>query len=201
MTAPAELSLSEIAERVSRHLRRFAAAEKKAKDAATLAERVRWRSRFLTVFDGPAHAHVTGNRLRCVYASNSTENLDRREALAYLAALDDGFEGKAHEWLRENPLPEEERAVLMRVLVRASFGWTLYAVHRMTPKRMYGEREKGAWAGSYVDRDAVFVRNATEETYDRAVAIEREYDEAVDRARRRKKEALAGLRALGSSEP
>jgi hypothetical protein len=178
MTKVQVLTLTEIGERINRHLKRIEAEHKKTKAYGTATGRTFWN----------AGAHQSGARVRVRYiAYQHGANLTREQALHYLAALDAGFDRSHYEYFHDNPPPKaDEPEAQYLAIVRGRFGYFLYEVTKRTDKRVYGRGvEGGSWAPSFVDRDSVLKFNATHEQFDRLIAAEEQRDIEISEARAR----------------
>lgn len=178
-TAIVEIPLAQVADRIHAHLKRLEAAQPEESRNGEYTGRT---------FYGPS-AVQAGAYVSVSYVTyQGRTNLTRQEAVAYLSALDNGFEGRHFEWLRDNPIEVSAPEIRFHALVSSRYGFTLYAVTRRTKTRLYGHKIKGADPGQFVDRDLVLKMNATEADYDAAVALE-------DEANRRRNEVARWYRS------
>lgn len=155
----AELKLAEIADRIHHHLTR----PRKDSD-----------------FYHP-NCHRAGSKIGIKYvAYQHTSKITKREALAYLQALDEGFEGRHIEYLQKNPLPKKEEEILMHVLIKNYTNkWDLYPVVRTSKARYYGPEKMFP---SFIRKAEAVLKNATQEDVDALMEMEADKSAAINKA-------------------
>ena len=164
---PKEISVTEIANRISEHLKRIAQKERRHLEAVRKRppeERQPYDD--LPGYQAP-HAYQAGRYVGISYISYHTpSNLTKREALHYLGLLDGGHEGQHFKLFRDHPVPDPEAPKVRYIaIVRTDYGFARYAVHRRTETRIYGERIEGQHVGTWTDRSKIVKLNSTPEDY------------------------------------
>ena len=169
---PKKITLAEIGQRINSHLKRFEIEETRRRNAMPREERPELRSYFW------AGAHVSGPRVCVSYINyQGPSRLTRDEALHYLKALDDGFEGRHWEWFRKHPPPEPEVQVRFHCIIRDSLGrFRLYPVTKRTEKRVYGLPKEYP---RYVERSKVVKMNGTAEMVSALNEVEADRDRRI----------------------
>jgi len=180
-TALEVLSLTEIAERIDRHLSRMERSAQKV-NGHSMAVNPDGTVTNLRLFS--ANATRMGNRVGVTYVSyQGRSSLTRDEALSYLAGLDGGYVGRHYEWLREHPVEQaEEPEVRFTALVCQGGRFFLYDVTKRTDKRVYGKARSGYWSPSYVGRDDVLRWQADEGHLDAIHEAQKQRDAAIREA-------------------
>lgn len=186
-------TLTDLANRINAHLRRFERRESKRIAGLPYDERMEAPRDY---FHAGACRSVDYVLVQYI-SDQGSSTIDRREALHYLAWLDAGNEGRHYEAFRASPPPEPEREeTRYKVLVRANFGgFTLMAVTKRTTTRVYGRWLAGSRAiPSYVDRSAVIKYRATEEDLRAVLDAEKMMEAEIGAARDRFAAVLDALR-------
>jgi hypothetical protein len=172
-----EIPLSEIGVRISRHLRRLEA--KQEQERGGRKDEV-GRRRFYVASAGQVGRYVSVSYI----TYQGSTNLTKAEAVHYLHALDNGFNGTHSALFRSDPpLKPDGPVVRFTSLVRTRHGFALYGVHKRTKTRVYGERVGGEYVGAFVERRAVLKWQATEDDLRRVCQWEKERDDAIQAAR------------------
>lgn len=192
-----ELTLTEIAARIARHLRRIEADRKANPRGGDHAPDFYC-----------AGASRPGAYVSVWYVSfQGGTNLTRAEALHYLRALDAGYVGRHYELFREDPPPTpDDPEVRFVCLIRYEGKYQLYGVHRRTEKRVYGETVakeggRGFNAPSFVDRAVVVKWQATQEDLDAIAAARAEMELRFATAREDFKAAVGRVVGNGDDGP
>ena len=177
---PAELTLTEIAARISRHLRRLEREEQKAREEAGTAHRYDRESR--ASFWNAGATRLGPYVAVCYVSFHGSSKLTRAEALHYLAALDRGATDQHHTVFRTDPPPRGDAPeVQYQVLLREGGGFVLYNVTKRTEARVYGWEAGRSWDNplrSFVSRKDVVKYRATQADLDAVNAAHAEYDRA-----------------------
>ena len=195
MSVPKELKLTEIADRINSHLKRFELAERDwVKENLDYNEALNHHSSYYG-----AGAHQAGNRVGVRYICyQGVTNLTRAEALHYLQGLDNGFKGRHFEHFRKTPVPTgDEPKVRYMSLLCERWGWTLYGVVRRTAKRVYGKKIAGdGYPGQFVDRSIVFKVHVTHEDLEAVQAAQNVLNEEKSQAHKRYEAKLVEIKAI-----